>query len=299
MRPRLALKSPSMAQMREIKGRLKAVGNIKRITKTMQMIATSKFQAAQRRATASQPYTNKIAELVGELASAAGDDTVSHPLLQGPAEPTGRQLLLVITSTRGLCGGYNANILRTAHQFLRDRQGQQIDLEVVGRKGQIYFRFNKLPVASAHTQFSEQPTFEQVNHLAEQYIARFSAGEFDAIRVCSTHFISNARQAPKFVQLLPLPKPEGAEGGPSREYDFSPEPDQLLAELLPMTVKTRLFQCFNEAVVSEQIARMVAMKAATDNADKMGKTLRRQFNRARQAQITNELIEVVSGAEAL
>lgn len=285
--------------MREIKGRLKAVGNIKRITKTMQMIATSKFQSAQRRATASQPYTRKIAELVGELASAAGDGSVSHPLLQGPAKPTGRQLLLVISSTRGLCGGYNGNILRTAHQFLREREDQNVDLEVVGRKGQIYFRFNKIPIAQVHSHFSEQPTFEQVNQLAEQYIERFSNGEFDAIRICSMHFISNARQAPEIVQLLPLERPEGRDTGPSREYDFSPEPAELLAELLPMTVKTRLFQCFNEAVVSEQIARMVAMKSATDNAEKMGKTLRRQYNRARQAQITNELIEVVSGAEAL
>jgi F-type H+-transporting ATPase subunit gamma len=296
-----------MAKTREIKGRLKAVGNIKRITRTMQMIATSKFQAALRRATASKPYTQKVRDLVTDLAQAVGGtESIEHPLLAAPTPPVGRRLLLVISSNRGLCGGYNGNILRTAAEFVRSRPDETFDIEAVGRKGIAFFRFSGFHLAATHTHFSDQPAFDQVNALAKRYMQEFEQGVYDRVQVVYMQFISNAKQVPTVQTLLPLERPTAEDSdaaaksaGSQITYDFSPDATQILHELLPVTVKTQLFQCFNDAVVSEQIARMVAMKAATDNADEMGRNLKRQYNRARQAQITKELIEVVSGAEAL
>ncbi len=291
-----------MAKTREIKGRMKAVGNIKRITKTMQLIANAQFQAASRRATSAKPYTQKIAELVAELASAAAaaDGAGDQPLLKKPEPAVGRELLLVLTANRGLCGGYNANILRNAVLFLAGNKDKQIDLEVVGKKGVGFFKFNKTQVARIHTQFGDKPKFGDVEALAKEYMALFSEGKYDAVRVIYMSFESMSRQKPVVMQLLPLEKP--AEAGKEEaavEYDFSPEPALLLAELLPVTVKTRLFQSFNEAIVSEHIARMIAMKAATDAAGKMGKALSRKFNRARQTAITTELTEIIGGTAAL
>lgn len=303
-----------MAQVREIKSRIKAVGNIQRITRTMQMIATAKFQAAVRRTTETKPYTRKVAELVGEVAGAG--EAADYPLLSGPAEPAGRELMLVLTSNRGLCGGYNGNVLRTANQFMSDREDQNFELEVSGKKGLGYFRFARKEVSRSYTQFEDKPEYDEVEQIAKRYIDRFRAGEFDAVRVAFMQFVSNSKQTPHVLTLLPLERPEegeqqgegeegGAEQGGGEEgraevvYEFSPDPATLLRKLLPLTVKSRLFQCFNDAGVSEQIARMVAMKAATDNADQMGRNLKREFNRARQAQITTELNEIISGAAAL
>ena len=295
-----------MARLRELKGRMKAVGNIKRITRTMEMIATAKFQAAVHRATETKPYTEKVTELVAELAAAVvASGQVDHPLLHSPDPSVGRRKLLILSSNRGLCGAYNANVLRNANAYLTGMAGEvDVDVEVVGRKGVNYCKFNGIDVDQAYTELGDKPAYEDVNAIAERYIDSFEAGEYDTISVAYMRFISNSRQTPTIMTLLPLepPKPEG-EGEAAVEagaiYEFSPDPAQILAELLPVTVKTRLFQAFNDAVVSEQISRMVAMKAATDNADEMGKTLTRKFNRARQAQITTELTEIVSGAAAL
>ncbi|MFA7238183.1 MAG: ATP synthase F1 subunit gamma, partial [Phycisphaeraceae bacterium] len=307
-----------MAQLRELKGRIKAVGNIKRITKTMQMIATAKFQAAARRATATKPYTRKVAELVGELVAAAsgqtsGDDAsvgggFDHPLLRAPDKKTGRELLLVITSNRGLCGAYNANVIRAITAHLREHPDVAPVLHVIGKKGLAYFRFTGKPVEKAHTHLGDKSTYTEIEALADEFMQRFIAGEFDAVRVVSMRFISNARQSPRVLTLLPIKPPEvpppevsAASRKPQAAnvlYEFSPEPKELLAQLLPIAVKSQLFQAFNEAIVSEQIGRMVAMKAATDNADQMGRNLKRSFNRARQAMITTELTEIVSGAAA-
>jgi F-type H+-transporting ATPase subunit gamma len=292
-----------MAKTREIKGRMKAVGNIKRITKTMQLIANAQFQAASRRATSAKPYTVKIAELVGELATAAAsaEGAGDQPLLKKPDPAVGRELVLVLTANRGLCGGYNANILRTAMQFLAAHKDKKIDIEVVGKKGVGFFKFNSTPLHRVHSHFGDKPKFADVEALATEYMALFSEGKYDAIRVIFMSFESMSRQKPAVLQLLPLQKPETDAGknGLAVEYDFSPEPAKLLAELLPVTVKTRLFQSFNEAVVSEHIARMIAMKAATDAAGKMGKALSRKFNRARQTAITTELTEIIGGTAAL
>lgn len=294
-----------MAQIRELKNRMKAVGNIQRITKTMQMIATARFSAAQRRATASKPYARKIAELVGELAATAGD-SLTHPLLGSSGEKAGKSLLLVITSNRGLCGGYNGNVLRTTARFI-DAAAEKLDVELVGKKGQGYFKFNRRPVAKFHGHFGDQPSYENVEQLAEHYMKVFEEKQYDAVYVSYMSFVSMSRQQAKVMRLLPMEDPTAGAAGKetakakqaSVDYDFSPEPAALLDELLPITVKTTLFQAFNEAVVSEQIARMVAMKAATDAAGKMKKALSLKYNRARQAAITTELTEIISGVAAL
>jgi F-type H+-transporting ATPase subunit gamma len=306
-----------MAKTREIKKRIKAVSNIRRITKTMQMIATSKFSRAQQRAMATKPYTEGVFELVTELASTAGN--IAHPLISGPegkaAQPV--ELTLVITSDRGLCGPYNGTVLRTAMGHLRNTpQAMNGPIELIGKKGAAFLKFNQIPVAATHL-FGDKPELRQVELLAQQYMDRFLAGEFSAVRIIYMRYISAGRQKPEVLQLLPLkppaakaPKAAAAPGGSAgagptgeknwtAQYEFSPRAEELLGDLLPATVKATLYQALNDAVVSEQIARMVAMKSATDNAGKMRKTLVRDFNRARQAQITTELTEIVSGAAAL
>lgn len=291
---------------------MKAVGNIQRITRTMQMIATARFQALQRRATQAQAYSRKLAEVIGELAGAvASSGDVSHPLLAPPTQAAGKELLLVITSNRGLAGAYNANVLRTAARLLREQGGQdRFDVEVVGKKGLAFCKFNRIAVARAHTQFGDTPAYEEVERLARRYMDDFRAGKYDAVRVVSMQFVSMSKQTPEVVTLLPMQKPAAAphaahaheshpHGPIAGQYEFLPSAEELLDELVPMAVKTRLFQAFNEAVVSEQLARMVAMKAATDAAGKMRKTLSRRYNRARQSAITTELTEIISGAAAL
>lgn len=295
-----------MAQTREIKKRMGAVANIQRITKTMQMIATAKFTAALQRATATKPYTEKIRQLVSEVAAAAGD--VEHPIISRPSEQAGKDLVLVITSDRGLCGAYNGNVLRTALERIHAirGEGRELVLETSGKKAVAYFKFQKIPIGERHT-IGDKPTFEEIDRLASRYIEEFVAGQYDSVSVVYMRYESNSRQIPEVMQLLPLEKIEAdAEGdgastaGHGRaNYEFSPSGEVLLNELLPLTVKTELFQAVNDAVVSEQIMRMVAMKAATENAKELGRSLRRQFNRARQAQITTELMEVIAGSTAL
>ncbi len=295
-----------MAQIRDIKKRMKAVGNIRRITKTMQMIATSKFARAQARAVAARPFTEGVFQLVREVGSRAGD--VEHPLLQAAHGAEGKpQLLLVLASDRGLCGAYNANVLRTALQRIRqEREGPRgvPRVELVGKKAFSFMRFAGVRAAAQHTHFGDRPRREDVDRLADEFMQRFIAGEVSSAHVAYMRFISAGRQRPEILQLLPLRAPEGeadgAQGaGPQAIYEFSPPAQELLAELLPVAVRATLNQCFNDAVVSEHVARMVAMKAATDNAGKMGKLLTRTYNRARQAQITTELTEIISGAAAL
>ncbi len=303
-----------MAKTREIKKRIKAVGNIRRITKTMQMIATSKFARAQQRATATKPYTEGVFALVTELAEKAGN--ISHPLIAGPegVKPAAGELTLIITSDRGLCGPYNGTILRTAMGHVRSGAGVSPtsggQIELIGKKGAGFLKYNHVAVAKLHS-VGDKPTFEQVEAIAQSYIDRFLRGEFKAVRVVYMKFLSVGRQTPEVLQLLPLKPPakkdaakaaatSGSGGAEyAAQYEFSPPAGELLGDLLPATVKATLFQCVNDAIVSEQVARMVAMKSATDNAGKARKGLTRDYNRARQAAITTELTEIVSGAAAL
>jgi len=290
-----------MANRRVLVKRRKAVRNIRKITRTMQLIATARFQAAFNRAVATRPYTEKLAELVADLSRAAGD--VDHPLLKTHDEVP-RSALVVLTSDRGLAGGYNANVLRSALAHLEQQAAQGIatDVHMVGKKGIAYFRFLRRAVVEQTSGIGDRPRFEQVELIANALMDRFVRGEIASAHVAYMKFLSAGQQRPAVVQLLPL-KPEAAEpgaaGAPAVEYEFSPEPRQLLDELLPATVRIRLFQAFNDAAVSEQVARMVAMKAATDAAGDMIKALTREYNRARQTQITMELLDIVGGANAL
>ncbi|MBK7403471.1 MAG: ATP synthase F1 subunit gamma [Phycisphaerales bacterium] len=290
-----------MAKTREIKKRIKAVGNIKRITRTMQMIATAKFSAAQQRSVAGKPYTEALFDLVAEIAATAGD-SLEHPLLK-PGAADGRVLTLVLTSDRGLCGPYNGSVLRTSMAHLRaDENARAGDIEVVGKKGAGFYKFNKVAVSRQHAQFGDKPSYDEVDRLGQTYIDRYIAGEISRVNVIYMRYISAGKQAPEVMQLLPFKAPEREvkhSGGINAIYEFSPAGPELLDDLVPAAIKATLFQAFKDAVVSEHVARMIAMKSATDNAGKMGKALTRKFNRARQSQITTELTEIISGAAAL
>ncbi len=292
-----------MAGAREIKGRIKAVANIKRITKTMQMIATSKFAKAQQKAVEAKPFVEGVFELVQEVAQTAGD--IEHPLISGPSNISADELarkphlVLVLTSDRGLCGPYNGSVIRAALTKLRANTGAVA--EVVGKKGAGVLRFNKIEIAEHYTHFTDAPRREDIDRLAETYMSRFTAGEISGVSVVYMRFVSAGKQTPETLQLLPLKPPatEDADSGTGALYEFMPDASELLGELLPVTVRATLNQCFSDAIVSEHVARMIAMKAATDNAGRMGKDLKRVYNRARQAQITTELTEIISGVAAL
>ena len=290
-----------MAQIREIKKRIVAVRTIRRITKTMQMIATAKFTASLSRAKASRPYMERIRQLVAEVAARAGD--ASHALCLPPAKAAKKELILVVSSDRGLCGAYNGHVLRTAMKAIKAcrEAGREPVVEVVGKKAVAFFKFQKIAIAQRHA-FGDRPKFEQVEPLAERLMQEYTAGQYDACRVVFMKFVSNSKQVPESLQLLPMSLPTADQAGAKGAeglYEFTPTAEQLLGELLPRTVKVSLFQAIIDAVVSENVMRMVAMKSATDNAAGLGRTLNRSYNRARQARITTELTEIVSGAAAL
>ncbi|HVT88056.1 MAG TPA: ATP synthase F1 subunit gamma [Tepidisphaeraceae bacterium] len=296
-----------MAKARAIVKRRKAVRNIKKITKTMQMIATAKFQKSLKRAVGTKPYTQKVRELVRELASSVGN--VRHPLLRQPtdADRTNRIGLVVLTSNRGLAGAYNGSVLRTSMHFIREQlaAGKTIDLYVAGKKGISFFTFQKRPITQ-RLDAQDTPRFVDVQRVADLFMDRFTKGELDAVYIAYMNFVSAGVQRPEVSAMLPLAgvaakTEKSAEPAIKTEtiYDFSPEPRELLDELLPLTVRTAFFQAFLDATTSEHVARMVAMKSATDNADKMAKALTMQYNRARQSQITTELSEIMGGVEAM
>jgi F-type H+-transporting ATPase subunit gamma len=291
-----------MAKARAIIKRRKAVTNIRKITRTMQLIATARFQAAYSRATKTRPYTERITELVRQLSRDQSD--LSHPLLKVSSESK-RSRLIVVTSNRGLCGGYNGSILRLAIEHLRAREaaGETVDIYAVGKKGISYLKFLGRTPAWTATHFEDKPQYVEVEPIASELIDAYERQQIDAVHVACMRFFSAGVQRPQVMQLLPIEPPqadaEAAAGAAAVQYDFSPPPAELLAELLPETVKVRLFQCFIDAAVSEQVARMVAMTSATDAAGDMIRTLTRHYNRARQSQITLELLDIVSGAEAL
>jgi F-type H+-transporting ATPase subunit gamma len=289
-----------MANRRVLVKRRKAVRNIRKITRTMQLIATARFQAAFNRAMATKPYSSKLSELVADLSRAAGEEA-DHPLLRTPDGDAGRSALVVLTSNRGLCGAYNANVLRAAIHHV-DERPEEVDVHMAGKKGINFFRFVGREVSETTTHIEEKPRFEDVEPIANRLIERFVAGEISSAHVAYMRFYSSSRQVPEVLQLLPLKPDVGdEEGAPSKavEYEFSPEPRELLDALLPASVRMKLFQCFTDAVVSEQVARMVAMKAATDAANDMITSLTRQYNRARQTHITMELLDIIGGASAI
>jgi F-type H+-transporting ATPase subunit gamma len=301
-----------MAKARAIVKRRKSVQNIRKITRTMELIATARFKKALDRATAAEAYTRKIAELVADLGATAQE--VTHPLL-AVREPK-KSLLLMLTSNRGLAGGYNGNVIRIATRTLQDYATDRLEtrLEVSGKRGVAFCRFRGIPIDATYLQFEDRPQFDEVETLANNYIGMFLRGEVDRVDVAYTRFINSARQEAVVQTLLPMTaaqvgetvdpvrqaKPTAAKTAKERvPYEFVPDAASILEEIVPVSFKVRLFKCFLDAAVSEQIARMVAMRGATENADDMVKNLTMLYNRARQAQITRELAEIIGGAAAL
>ncbi len=289
-----------MANLRLLVKRRKAVRNIRKITKTMELIATARFKKALDRAMEAEAYTKKIAELASDLSQSAGE--VSHPLL-AVRPKVNRALVLVCTSNRGLCGGYNGGILREAQIKIRQLRADGIpfDLEVSGRRGSTFFKFQGVPMAAQYQQFEDKPSFEQVDEIAQKYIDLYVGGKVDQVFVVYQKFITAARQTPVVESLLPLSSvpTAGPATGPKADYEFLPDAAEILNNLVPVAFKVRLFKCFLDAAVSEQIARRVAMKAATENAGDLIKEISREYNRTRQANITKEISELIAGSEAL
>jgi len=298
-----------MAKTRALVIRRKAIQNIRKITRTMELIATARFKKALDRAVEADAYTRKIAELAADLGASAAN--IAHPLLE-KREQAKEVLLLVICSNRGLCGGYNASILRGASQRVRQlrEQGLNLHLELSGKRAVSYFKFQGVLAEATYTQFEDKPAYVEVEAIANRYIAAFTGRRVDRVEIAYMKFLNAARQVPVVETLLPVSsmeeslrtrKPGAAPTAPAKtvEYEFLPSAQNILEELLPVAFRVRLFKCFLDAAVSEQIARRVAMKAATENAQEMIKSISRLYNRARQAQITKEIAEVIGGAEAL
>jgi F-type H+-transporting ATPase subunit gamma len=295
-----------MASTRALVKRRKAIRNIRKITRTMELIATARFRQTLDRAIRAEAFTRKIAEMAADLSASATD--ITHPLLEKRAVIK-RTLLLVITSNRGLCGGYNGAIIREAAAAIREmlpggvKAGENLLLELSGKRVIAWCRYQGIPAHATYTHFEDKPQYAQVEEIANKYIALYTSGQVDRVQVAYSKFINAARQMPVVETLLPLSTESLAEGqsaAPAKvEYEFLPSARDILEEILPVSFKVRLFKCFLDAAVSEQIARRVAMKAATENAGEMIKTLSSQYNRARQAQITKEIAEVIGGAESL
>lgn len=289
-----------MANVRQLVKRRKAVRNIAKITRTMELIATARFKKAMDRAAAAASYTKKLNEIVADLAQAKL--SFEHPLLKKPAEEK-NVVLLVLTSNRGLCGGYNSGLLRIAVARMRElkAQGKNVQLEISGRRGLAFAKFEKLPLEHSYTEFEDKPRFDEVNPIATRYINDFIAGRIDRVDVVYQRFLTAARQQAAVQTLLPIGDLAEGTGTATTniDYEFLPSPREILEQIVPEAFKARFFKCFLDSAVGEQIARRVAMKAATDNARDMIKTLSMKYNRARQSQITSELSEIIGGAAAL
>jgi F-type H+-transporting ATPase subunit gamma len=283
----------------------------------MELIATARFKKAMDRAASASDYTRRITQMVSDLANSGAE--ITHPLLTARPEPKSA-CLLVLTSNRGLCGGYNGSVVRAALQrrtALLSEVGQ-LNSWVSGKRGIAAFKFRGSPADETFTQFEDQPAFAEVAPIADRLIQAYASGELDRLDVAYTRFISVSKQESVVETLLPIAKlaPEvatpGSQAGAAAasasapsgagrvdDYEFLPSPESILETIVPASFRVRLFKCFLDAAVSEQIARMVAMKSATENAGEMIQSLSRTYNRARQAKITQEIMEIIGGVEAL
>jgi len=292
-----------MAKARALDKRRKSVRNIRKITRTMELIATARFKKAMDRAAASTAYTKRITQVVANLAHAGL--SVTHPLLE-PREEIKHARLLVLTANRGLCGGYNGNVQRVAFTRWEElkKLAPKTSLEVSGKRGISAFKFREIKPDATYTHFEDKPTFQEVDALASRYLDEYVTGQLDRLDVAYTKFESASRQVAVVETLLPLGTLTGAEATAEKahqgtQYEFLPSAESILEEVVPTSFKVKLFKCFLDAAVSEQIARRVAMKAATENADALIKSLSMTYNRARQGQITSELLDLMGGVEAL
>ena len=290
-----------MAKAKALDRRRKSIRNIRKITRTMELISTARFKKAMDRAVAATAYTRRMTALVGHLKQSGME--VSHPLLLTHPE-TNRATLLVLAANRGLCGGYNSGVLRLGVARFQELRGDvpEVSLEVSGKRGLSAFRFRHIDPNERYTHFEDKPSFGEVDILANRYLEAYQAGRLDRLDVAYTKFESLSRQKAVVETLLPLAGldvEEGASGQLETQYEFLPSAQSIIDEVVPASFKLRLFKCFLDAAVSEQVARMMAMKNATENADSMISNLSIAYNRARQTQITGELLEIIGGAEAL
>jgi F-type H+-transporting ATPase subunit gamma len=301
------------AQLRTLRRRITSVTSTKKITKAMELVATSRIAKAQERVQASLPYSWAITDVMTALASSAD---INHPLLV-PRPDVRRAGVLLITSDRGLCGAYNANAIRTAEELITKlrEEGKQIRLYVVGRKGVTYYSFRDRDIEMSWTGFSEQPTFADARVISDTLITAFMAGAddvdggpgpdgidgVDELHVVHTEFKSLMTQTPaaNFLAPLQVEETEATEEITLPAYEYEPDPETLLDALLPKYINTRIYAALIDAAASESAARRRAMKSATDNAEEMIRTLTRQMNSARQGEITQEISEIVGGANAL
>ncbi len=292
-----------MAHPRKLDKRRKSIRNMRRITRTMELIATARFKKAMDRASAATSYTDRITKLVSDLTKSGLE--VSHPLLESRDSPQ-RGTLLMLTSNRGFCSGFNGTLIRAGlarYQQLSDELSE-VQVEISGKKGISGFGYRGIQVDRQFTEFEDKPSFGEVDIIASRYLDEYTAGKLDRLDVVYTKFVNISRQTLAVETLLPLGalSEESAEKKPSTthtQYEFLPSPESILEEVVPTTFKVKLFKCFLDSAVSEQIARMVAMKAATENAGDLIKRLSMQYNRARQGRITSELMDLIGGVEAL
>jgi F-type H+-transporting ATPase subunit gamma len=291
-----------MAKPRELRRRIKSIQSTRKITRTMELVATSKLKRAQDRVVAARPYASALAEVIGDLY--APELAERFPLLRQPAATGARHVaLIVITSNRGLCGAFNANLIREARRRIEqlEAEGAAVDLHLVGKKGITYFKFAKRAVASQRTDVGDKPTSGHAAQIMSPLMAQFEAGDVDGVEVVFAQFKSAVSTPPTVLRILPVtpPRSDGRTGGRSTNYILKPSAEAILAQLLPLYVRNQVYRALVETAAAFLGAQRTAMKNATDNAGEILDVLRRSYNRARQAQITQELAEIVGGAEAL
>jgi F-type H+-transporting ATPase subunit gamma len=294
-----------VATLRDIKKRITSVESTRQITRTMEMVATARIRRAQERIESARPYAIAISEVLGNVVANVGDDA-THPLLDQRDERK-RAVIIALTSDRGLAGAFNSNIIRMTESMIEEleSEGTDVELAVVGKKGVSYFRYRGVEPAMAVTGISDNPSYLEARSIAVHVMEEFSRGGIDAAYVIFNHFRNIAEQKPENHQLLPIEQRtlEQAEAGVAaagrvREYLFEPTPGAVLNSLLPTYVEALVYRALLESAASEHGARRTAMKSATDNASDMIVALNRRYNRARQAEITTEIAEIVGGAAA-
>ena len=280
-----------MAGAQDIRRRIRSVRNMQQITKAMKMVSAAKLRKAQLKLNAARPYASQLQGVLERLSQVQVDEV--HPLLK--KRPVQKVVYVLITSDRGLCGGYNANLIRKVSGMITEAQ-QEVKLVTVGRKGRDFFRRGKVEFLAEYTGFGDEPSYNQAKEVAQEVIRLYEEGEADEVYLLYTEFVTAMTQRPTQIKLLPVEQPEGKQG---RQYIFEPSAEEILNSLLPKYVETQIYRTILEGKASEQGARMTAMSSATDNAKDMIDRLSLAMNRARQAAITTEISEIVSGAAAL
>ena len=285
-----------MAKGRELKGRIKSVENTRKITRTMEMVATSKMKRATDRVAAARPYAKALADMLGHVYSS--DLAQQFPLLRRPTQVKTVALLL-ITANRGLCGGFNANLIKEARARIAEWEaaGITVEMHIVGKKGIGFFKYLGKNIASQRTDITDKPTAADAASLVDGLMTRFASGEIDAVYVTSTKYKSALTAPPGTDAVLPVTPPSGA--GPMRDFLLAPSGAEILEALLPAYVRNAVYRALAEAEAGFQSAQRTAMKNATDNATDLLQVYKRTYNTARQAQITQEIAEIVGGAAAL